>query len=154
MDAEARFWAKVDRHGPSECWTWKGATDGRYGIFWLDGQKIKAHRFSYIVANGVGVDPEVQVCHSCDNPPCVNPAHLWRGTMSENLKDAQRKGRVFNPMTAKTHCKNGHEFTVANIMLRKPNRPTGKQWRECRTCNIERLRRARAALAPPTEEKE
>lgn len=88
------FWKKVDRRGPYECWPWKAATDARNGyghfiirqVFWL------AHRFAYYLTHGP-IPEGSCVCHSCDNPPCCNPAHLFLGTQLENIQDRVKKGR-------------------------------------------------------------
>lgn len=93
-DAEIeRFWSKVDRGEPDECWPWKaGVGSFGYGQFWLNalGRGIGAHRFSAYLALG----PSDQfVLHSCDNPPCVNPAHLRYGTPGENMADRDVRGR-------------------------------------------------------------
>ena len=84
-----RFWSKVDRRGENECWPWTAARNVRsgYGTF---GQQ-KAHRVSYFIAHGV--QPGQVVMHTCDNPPCVNPAHLVSSTQIENIADRHSKGR-------------------------------------------------------------
>lgn len=82
-----RFWAKVER-GP-ECWLWRGFLDKNgYGKF----NKEWAHRVAYKLGNGPITDG-LLVLHRCDNPPCVNPAHLFLGTYLDNSLDIKRKGR-------------------------------------------------------------
>lgn len=88
-----RFWSRVSKQ-KSGCWVWIGATNGPgYGKFY-DGTKVEmAHRFSFILAHG-SIDPGQFICHRCDNPPCVNPEHLFVGSQSDNLRDAYSKGRM------------------------------------------------------------
>ena len=98
----ARFWSKVDRRGPDECWPWLGALDSySYGNFHLAGKPaplthIKAHRFAWILTFGAipsGSETETCVLHRCDNPPCCNPSHLFLGSRADNNLDKKRKGR-------------------------------------------------------------
>ena len=86
-----RFWSKVNMDG--ECWLWEGCRIGPgYGQFRLEGKMIGAHRMAYILE--VGEIPEGHyVCHSCDNPSCVNPAHLFVGEPQANADDMKAKGR-------------------------------------------------------------
>ena len=96
---EERFWAKVDKRGPEECWPWLGANDSKrgYGTTWDGGRRRKATHVSWELHHGQPFPSGMAACHSCDNPPCVNPAHIWPGTQSDNLLDARRKGRVTMP---------------------------------------------------------
>ena len=91
---QSRFWKSVDRKGPQECWIWIGTRLPKgYGSFTsAQCDENRAHRVSWLIANGP-IPPGLCVCHRCDTPPCVNPAHLFLGTKSENTKDRHSKGR-------------------------------------------------------------
>lgn len=90
---EERFWEKVDRRGPDECWNWLGSKNGKgYGSFYANGKMNKAHVISYEMNVGP-IHDGLFVCHKCDNPPCVNPNHLFLGTNQDNIKDMFAKGR-------------------------------------------------------------
>jgi len=76
-----------------ECWTWTGAKSRQgYGNFCLDGRTVLAHRVSWQLHKSADAG-NMAVCHSCDNPSCVNPDHLWLGTVGDNNADRHTKGR-------------------------------------------------------------
>lgn len=78
---------------PDECWEWQGNTDGRYGKTSVGSTEYKAHRIAYYLFTGRKPSPTKDLCHTCDNPPCVNPNHLFEGSRSANLVDSVKKGR-------------------------------------------------------------
>lgn len=133
---EERWRAHVIPGAPDECWEWQGGRDAHnYGKLRIGrAHQELAHRRSYILHKGP-LSPADVVRHSCDNPPCVNPAHLHSGTHLDNILDKIRKGRYRNQNTDKTHCPNGHEYTAANTYLCK----RGK--RSCQTCKMDACRR-------------
>lgn len=87
-----RYAEKVDRRGPDECWPWLGATSGGYGTIGCDRKTLKAHRVGWELAHGP-IPEGMQVLHSCDHPPCQNPAHWFLGTHQINMADRDAKGR-------------------------------------------------------------
>lgn len=93
---EERFWAKVDRCGSDECWPWIGrGRPDQHAKIRLAGKGSKSegvHRVSWILAFGP-IPDNLWVLHRCDNPRCVNPAHLFLGTVLDNNADRHRKGR-------------------------------------------------------------
>lgn len=132
--AVERLLDKVEK--TASCWNWTGClTKGEknktgYGTIWYNGKQRNAHRVAYEIL--VGPIPEgLNVLHTCDNSPCVNPAHLYLGTLKDNAQDTLRRGRcrAYGLMVnaKKTHCPQGHEYSEENTY--RYNRK-----RMCRTC--------------------
>ena len=91
-----RFEERVMRDPNSGCWLWMGQLDrkgyGQIASGGREGGNIYAHRLS-LELSGINVPANKLVCHKCDNPPCVNPAHLFVGSQSDNIADMWGKGR-------------------------------------------------------------
>jgi hypothetical protein len=82
---------------PSGCWEWSGVRTARgYGRVRIGKREFGAHRVALVIATGEPLKPGQQACHRCDNPPCVNPAHLFAGDAKENARDMDQKGRRVN----------------------------------------------------------
>jgi hypothetical protein len=92
---EERFWSKVDRSaGPEACWLWIASRGPNgYGYFGYQERVHLAHRIAWQITNGREILPEEIIRHSCDKPPCVNPAHLLLGTNADNSRDMVERGR-------------------------------------------------------------
>jgi hypothetical protein len=88
-----RFWRKVNRGGPDDCWPWNARqNDLGYGNVFIAGKCRLSHRIAFCISKGSFLD-RLKICHSCDNPPCCNPTHLWLGTDLLNAQDRDAKGR-------------------------------------------------------------
>lgn len=116
MDFQRRFWSKVAIGEPDECWEWTGArSSNRYGVFQVRTRVAEgAHRIAWTLSNAT--DPSGDpVLHHCDNPPCCNPAHLYRGSALENMADKVRRGRhVSRPPRGTAH--RDAKLTEADIL--------------------------------------
>lgn len=96
LTAEQRFWKYVDKRGPDECWNWTGAKISGYGVLTINKKAVHATKISCQI-HGKEILPGQHILHSCDNPPCCNPAHLRGGTHLENVADKMERGRHKGP---------------------------------------------------------
>lgn len=118
------FYKNVEK--TSTCWIWKGSkTSTGYGDFRYKNQRMKAHRFSFLISNGHMA--KNYVCHKCNNPLCVNPSHLYDGTPKDNVRDMLLAKHQNNQ--SKMYCKRGHRLTEDNVYIHK----TGS--RRCKECH-------------------
>lgn len=118
-----RFWDKVDKHAPNGCWEWTAANSGGkrpYGQFFIlnpDGsrQLYQAHRVSWLIQHGSIPSSNIDLCHKCDNPKCVNPSHLFLGSRKENMEDCKRKGRNSPPPVRRGERANSAKLTEKDV---------------------------------------
>lgn len=93
-----RFWSKVDKRGPDDCWEWQGGLTNPqrgegYGRFrYLNGQTMHATHVALLLSD-IEIPEGMKVLHHCDNPHCVNPKHLYIGTQQDNIDDMRSRGR-------------------------------------------------------------
>jgi hypothetical protein len=125
-DLVTHVWQRLDRSG--RCWVWTGGRQGRgYGQLTVHYRRLLLHRVVYEWAFGE-IPAGLVVRHTCDNPPCCNPAHLVIGTQHDNVRDMVERGRL-NPWRASlAHCKRGHEFNESNTIRERDGS------RSCREC--------------------
>jgi hypothetical protein len=91
----ARFWANVDQSaGPDACWPWTGTNTHGYGELSIAQRRaVRAPRLSWEIAHGRPFPVGMNALHHCDNPPCVNPTHIYPGTQADNVRDMHARGR-------------------------------------------------------------
>lgn len=142
QEAHTRFQNYIKINPDTNCWEFMGNRDkDGYGKIRIgNGKRIRTHRLA-VLLSGVQIPKGMFVCHHCDNPPCVNPQHLYVGSASDNQKDSFNRGRsvdhgAINGNRNKTHCKHGHEFTEENTRVLYKNGL--KHGRECRQCAKDR----------------
>jgi hypothetical protein len=139
MGLKWRFWSKVAVGLPDECWPWQASIGVHgYGQFSKDGKPQNASRVAWELHYGRPFPKGLDACHSCNNRPCCNPAHIYAGTRKDNVADAIRAGTFrypVGPYKGATHCKRGHEFTPENTYVWPRN---GQRF--CLTCKAIRRR--------------
>ena len=122
-----KFWSKVEF--TNACWLWKGATNGKYGVYgkWKDGKSWNryAHRVSWAETNGRVIPDGMTIDHLCFNKLCVNPGHLDCVTHTVNVRRAA--ARI-------THCPQGHEYTEENTRWYTQPK-TGWTSKRCKMCD-------------------
>ena len=137
-DLRDRFDAKWTPEPMSGCWLWTGTVDlKQYGRFSKQGRLCSAHRIAWELYRG-SIPTDRNVLHRCDNPSCVNPDHLFLGTLTDNMRDMARKGRSYSQRL--THCPAGHPYNDANTYL------GDKGYRRCRVCRARIHREYRARI--------
>jgi|GEM_PF-2714749 len=127
---------------PSGCWEWRrGRTTYGYGVltFTMDGiqRRGMAHRAAWAFANGCPYPQgRIFICHKCDNPPCCNPAHLFAGSASDNMRDCVAKNR--HKQGAEKFCVRGHSKIPANLYFHIGK--NGRLVRVCKLCQATRMK--------------
>ena len=86
------FWSNVTAGGPDDCWPWTGYEEDGYGRFFFEGKMRGAHELAVTFTTGERRASRLDTCHSCNNPPCCNPAHLRFDTRKGNLADMMAAG--------------------------------------------------------------
>lgn len=146
-NARMNLLAKIDTSpGPNKCWPWKGHKNFKgYGMFGFMGAARKAARVLMYFYLGKQIPDGKFVCHSCDNPECMNPAHLFIGSPADNLQDSITKGRFKASEYGKRNkgkryakaCRHGHEYLPGSY----------KEINGFRSCNMCRKAKQRKADA-------
>ncbi len=149
---QQRFDEKWIPEPNSNCWLWTASVNKQgYGHIGVGGKVLLAHRISWFLHHGEMPPSNLDVCHHCDTPGCVNPKHLFVGTVTDNLYDCIDKGRRKYRLNNKNWeaerkvnvrqrvfvCKRGHDRSGLNLYI-KPNGTI-----HCKACARERLKEKR-----------
>ena len=149
-----RFWLNVRPEGT--CWVWTGVRDkDGYGQFVVNGKNQRAHRIAWAEVNGP-IPDGMLICHTCDNPPCVEVSHLFMGTCKDNLHDAALKGRMPGAyddrkvilselLQGNQYAKGYHhtDETKAKISLAGKGHPVSEKSREAARINMTKYNESR-----------
>lgn len=127
----ARFLALVDQRGSDECWPWTGSSVKGYGRFKVTGYETRhANRVAWAIANGR--DPgDLLVRHSCDNPPCCNPAHLLLGTHADNARDKVERGRWRGPAYSRGSANGAAKLSDGQLAILVIRLQAGQNNKQC-----------------------
>lgn len=117
---------KVNANG---CFEWQGARCVGYGRLRMGKDIVGAHRVSYETFRGP-IPAGLFVCHHCDNPACINPAHLFLGTNSDNMQDAIRKGRIVRKPARPAPARKNPKLTAAQVIAIKEGWRSGRRQRD------------------------
>ena len=121
-----RFWSKVQRCADSECWPWLAHRSARgYGRIAIGRRSVGAHRVAWTITNGP-IPSGKFILHHCDNPPCVNPLHLYVGTQADNVRDREERHRRVDP-TGELHGR--AKLTAAAVRTIRERAATGETHR-------------------------
>lgn len=126
---EAKFWSRVSKGGPDECWNWTGyINQSGHGRFCNGERNELVHRYSFRLAFGT-IRKNRLIHHKCENPACVNPKHLQSVVPRQHIVKLSPKAVAFKN-ARKTHCSKGHPLSGDNLQIRR-----GKKFgRQCKAC--------------------
>ncbi len=115
-DIRQRFYSHIIVNSDNECWEWQGAKDHKgYGRSYYKGKTVSASRLSWILEHG-DIPEDMHVLHTCDNPVCINPNHLFIGTNLDNKIDQQNKGRTSHGEQHWNHKLNAEKVIGIRVM--------------------------------------
>lgn len=125
---EQFFWSKTIKGGENHCWVWTGFRNHKgYGCYALERHSMKAHRISWFLHHRKPLPDGKYVLHSCDNTSCVNPKHLWLGSLKQNMQDCVSKNRC-----------GGKRVQLKLLPIAPLKRLSFKSWLTCPRCGFRR----------------
>jgi hypothetical protein len=150
--AEAKLLTNV-RVADSGCWEWARGSGVGYGSVWLEGRTWLTHRVAGHIWLGADLsDPKAYLCHKCDNPPCVNPTHLFVGTARDNSRDAAQKNRLSNLTPERPWFRRYPDVRACDVCGQSYEPPPRHRSRS-KVCSAECLIRSRVIAARGREQK-